>query len=639
MVLQALRERLTGVLAFTILGILIIPFALVGVNQYFTSSDSNIVAQINDTDITSTDFNRNFSDYRRRMQSVLGDNYDPLEFDKLSVRRHFLDNLIDEELITQAANDMQLDVDDQTLAEQIRNIPAFQIEGQFNADLFESRVRGQGLSPLAFERRLRTQFVVNQLPRNITLSSIATEAELSKFVALRDQSRTFSAVLVPAVVPATPADFSEQEITAWYQSHVNDYQSEERVIIDYVELDAAALPAGLPPEEDFLRSQYKNQKARFVTPEQRRVAHILFAFPSDADEATKETAKQTAEEMIRRTRAGEDFSALAKEYSQDEGSASEGGDLGWVEPGVMVKAFEDAMYELSMAKPVSEPVQTAFGWHVIKLLEIRPASGMSFEEARPLLTKEYEEDQASRAFLEQADQLVDLIYEDPTTLDSAALVMNLKVKQAGPFTRAGGQGVAANPEVITAAFSDLVLLQGSVSDPVNIDDDRLVMIKLNKHLPVALKPLAEVHDAIVATLGGNLARASAQTQANDMLAALQGGGSTLPALATEAGLEFSQHKAIKRDALIPDVLLVQEIFRLPVPAGNDTDWSVLPTSNGFAVVGLESVLNGKLAAGDVLAQQQYQRILANGRASEEAFALIRQLRNAADITIHEGRVQ
>jgi len=284
-------------------------------------------------------------------------------------------------------------------------------------------------------------------------------------------------------------------------------------------------------------------------------------------------------------------------------------------------------------------VETAFGWHVIKLLDVRPASGMSFAEARPLLTKEYEEDQASRAFLEQADRLVDLIYEDPTTLDSAALVMNLKVKQAGTFTRAGGEGIAANPEVVSTAFSDMVLLQGSVSDPVNISEDHLVMIKLNKHLPVALKPLAEVRDEIIATLTANQAHDKAEAKANELLAALQDGKGEFKALAQEAGLEFSEHKSIQRNAVVPDATLVEEIFRLPAPAEDEPVRAVLPTSNGFAVVELEAVVNGKLDPGALLARQQYQRVLANGRASQEAFALIRQLRAAADITIHEARIQ
>ena len=494
MVLQAIRERLTGILAFVILGILIVPFALVGVNQYFTASDPNIVARINDTDITSTDFNRGYSEYRQRMQSILGEDYDPVKFDQLSVRRQYLDSLIDEELITQAAQSMGLDVDDETLAAEIRNIPSFQVDGQFNSDVYESRVWGQGLSPRQFQSRLRAQIAISQLPRNITASSIATPAELREFVALHEQSRTFSAAMAPAVIPAETPEFGEDEILNWYESHADSYRSKEQVIIDYIELDAALLPAGPPPEEDFLREQFEAQKGRFIRPEQRRIAHIMIEVPAGSDEAVKETARQTAEELSRRAIAGEDFAVLAQEYSQDTGSAAEGGDLGWVEPGVMVKAFENAMYELSLAAPISEAIETGFGWHVIKLLEIRESTGMSFDEARSLLVAEYKEDKAARAFLEQADRLVDLIYEDPTTLESAALVLGLPVKTAGPFTRDGGEGIAANREVIEASFSDLVLLQRSVSDPVNLDENRLVMIKLNEYLPVALKPLDEVRE-------------------------------------------------------------------------------------------------------------------------------------------------
>ena len=201
MVLQSIRERLTGVLAFAILGILIIPFALVGVNEYFTSSSGNIVARVNETEISSNDFNQSFSNYRRRMQSIMGAAYDPVQFDQLIVRREHLDNLIDQELITQAAQSMGLDVDDATLAEEIRNIPAFQVDGQFNADVYQSRLLSQGMTPKQFQAEMRSQFVITELPKNIAESSIATSAEVKEFVGLLDQTRTFNAVLVPADSP------------------------------------------------------------------------------------------------------------------------------------------------------------------------------------------------------------------------------------------------------------------------------------------------------------------------------------------------------------------------------------------------------------------------------------------------------
>jgi len=639
MVLQSIRERLTGVLAFTILGILVIPFALVGVNSYFTSSGDNIVARVNDTEISTNDFNQSFSNYRRRMQSIMGAQYDPVQFDQLIVRREHLDSLIDQELITQAAQSMGLDVDDDTLAEEIRQIPAFQVEGQFNTDVYQSRLLSQGMTPKQFQSEMRSQFVINQLPRNIAESSIATSVEVKEFVGLLDQTRTFNAVLVPADAAESDVEFSESEIIAWHESHSEDYQSEERVIVEYIELDAALLPVGLPPEEDYLRAQFEAQSARFISPEQRQVSHILIEVAANASEAEIETARQTAEDLSRRAQEGEDFATLAIEYSQDQGSASAGGDLGWVESGVMVQAFENAMYELSMEAPISDPVQTGFGWHVIQLNEIRESTGMSFEEARMTLVGEYEEENAARAFLEQADRLVDLIYEDPTTLESAALVMELPVNVAGPFSRAGGEGIAANPEVIEAAFSDLVLLQGSVSDPVNLDENRLVMLKLKEHLPVALIPVEEVRDEIIATLSDNLARDKAKARADELLAALQSGESELEELVAESGLDYARHEEVKRNAVMPDAMLVQEVFRLATPSEESPVEAVLPTTGGFAVVQLESVVQGELDTDTLMVQQQYERVIANGNASQENAALMRQLRTAANIEVFEDRIQ
>ena len=639
MVLQSIRERLTGILAFTILGILVVPFALVGVNQYFTSSGGNIVARINDAEISYNDFNQSFSNYRRRMQSIMGAAYDPVQMDQLTVRREHLDNLINESLITQAATSMGLDVDDETLAEEIRNIAAFQVDGQFNADVYQARLLSQGLTPKQFQNEMRMQFVINQLPENITASSIATSTELNEFAALVDQGRTFGAVMVPAVTPETPPEFSDEEITAWYDSHTDNYQSEEQVIIEYVELDAALLPTGPLPDDDYLRQQFETQKARFVSPEQRHVSHILIQVAPDASEADIETARQITEDLSKRARAGEDFATLAQENSQDQGSAAEGGDLGWLESGVMVQAFENAMYELTMEAPISDPVQTGFGWHVIQLQEIRESTGMSFEEARMTLVSEYQEEEAARAFLEQADRLVDLVYEDPTTLESAAMVLELPVNVAGPFPRTGGEGVAANPEVVKTAFSDLVLLQGSVSDPVNLDENRLVMIRLKEHLPVAVKPLEQVREDIITTLSGNMARDAANARAQELLAVLQDGESDLETLATESGLEYGHHEGIKRNSFVPDQELVQEVFRLNVPVDGVTVKEVLPTGNGFAVVELESVIPGELNKDIPTAQFQYERVIANTNASHEASALMKQLRAAADVQVFEDRIK
>jgi peptidyl-prolyl cis-trans isomerase D len=276
---------------------------------------------------------------------------------------------------------------------------------------------------------------------------------------------------------------------------------------------------------------------------------------------------------------------------------------------------------------------------VIQLRDIRESTGMSFEEASATLVAEYHDEQAARAFLEQADRLVDLVYEDPTTLEHAGMVLELPVQTEGPFSRDGGEGIAANPEVVEAAFSDLVLLQGSVSDPVNLDENHLVMVRLSEHLPVKTRPLEEVREEIVATLRENLALEQANARAEALVAELQGGATNLEALATEAELEYGRYEAVQRAAQVPDATLVEEVFRLQAPAEGDATRAVLPTTQGFAVVELLAVAPGEIAEdAPPFMRQQYERVVANGHASQEAFALLRQLRAAADVEIFEERL-
>ena len=351
------------------------------------------------------------------------------------------------------------------------------------------------------------------------------------------------------------------------------------------------------------------------------------------------TARQQAKDIAQRTRAGEDFAELAREFSDDIGSAQSGGDLGWLEPGVMSQSFEEAMYALSLESPVSDPVQTGFGWHLIQLRDIRPASGMSFEEARATLVQEHREEEAEREFLDKADRLVDLIYEDPTNLDSAALDLGLDVKQAGPFTRSGGEGVAANPEVVQAAFSDLVLLQSSVSDPVELGDNHILMIRISEHLPVAVKPLDDVRLEILNQIQADKNLEIARQTAEALLAALAEDGAELEAISEQAGYEVIDTQLATRRNFVPDRTVVEEVFRLKAPAEGETLSTVVKAGTGYAVVVLDSVTPGSLEQGATLNELQYKRQIANAAASIEATGLLRQLRESASVEIYEDQLR
>lgn len=639
MVLQKFRDRLTGVMAIFVLALLAVPFALVGVNSYFSPDTENNIAIVNKEGITLSDYNTSFQNYRERMRSFLGENFDAERFDGPVVRRQHLDSMIDQELLRQAAAETGLSVDDQTLAQAIRDIPGFQVDGEFNVEVYQSQLSAQGLTPQAFESRMRASMVLRQYPATISASAIATPREVDEYIRLQEQERVFGALLVMAELDeAEPAPVDDERIQSWYESHSEDYRLPERVVVEYVELNAAEMEAEEPVDEDTLRQRFEEQAGRFITPEARLASHILIEVDPTAGEAEIETAREKAQALYERAIAGEDFAELAREHSEDRGSAASGGDLDWVEPGVMVEAFENALYELTMESPISEPVQTGFGWHVIQLRDIRPAEGMTFEEARGTLEAEIVAERNERRFLEVADRLVDIVYEDPTTLEAAADELGLEIQVAGPFDRSGAEeGVAANPKFVETAFSDLVLLQGSASDPVDLGPNHIAVLRLREHLPEAPRPLEEVRDEVIAAIQRDDAMQGAESRASALLERLQAGES-LQALSEETGLGFVESEGATRTAseISPD--LRTELFEMAAPSEGSVSREVVPLDEGYAVVELREVKPGSLSEEEQARRDSYRRRLANVRASIETQAFLRMLREQSEIRVFEDRL-
>lgn len=634
MLLQSIRDRLTGVLAFVILGLLIVPFAFVGVNEYLSAGSGNQVALVNEEEITFEAFNQSFINYRRQMQQRLGEGFNPADYDSVVARLEHLDRMIDEELLRQSSVALGFAVDDERLAETIREIPAFQVDGAFNADVYQARVNAMGMSIPQFERQLRQSAALSTLPQAVSSSSFATDREYREFVALTEQTRNFQALTVPSDLEAVPETVPEEELLAWYEANQGQFQTEEQVTIEYLEIDGAALPAGETPSDEDLRAAYESQKGRFITPERRRVSHILIEAPASAPQAEIEAARLQAEALAAQALSGEDFAALAEASSEDIGSASLGGDLGFLEPGIMAESFETAAFGLTLEEPISDPVQTGFGWHVIKLTDIEPASGMDFEEAREVLLEEAREAGAERAFLDLADRLVDIVYEDPTTLEAASLDLGLEIKTAGPFTRAGGQGIASNPDVVEAAFSDLVLVQDSASDLVDLGPTDAVVLRVLEHEPVRVQTFEEVREAVLTGVREKLAMEQAREQA-EALQARAAAGETLEALAEESGHALETVEAAGRQSFVPDPLVVQNVFRLPRPEGDAPDLHVVEGANAYSLVALQSVTDGEVAADAPLASRQARAMMGTINASVESWALVRQLRENADVQIFE----
>jgi len=631
--LQTIRDRVTGIVAIFVLGLLAVPFLFFGLDSYIQSDPQDAVALVGDEEITTSEFQTSFARYRAQLRREQGDAYNEVATNQPIARREHLEGMIDQRLLRQYADQLGLAVSDEALFRIIREIPGFQLGNRFDPETYRQVLTATGRTARGFEQELRDDLLVSAVPSSLSASTIVTEAEVDRMIALREETRSVTLIEVSSEDFRTEIEIDPADIEAYYQDNLDRYMTTEQVQISFVELDAQDLTADIPElDETGLRQRYEAARQRYLTPEARRAAHILIQTGEDREQAAAITL---ASELRERIEAGEDFAALAEEFSEDPISAEEGGDLGWIEPEQMVAPFEEALYALDEPGDLSEPVVTNFGVHLIRLEEIRPPQGMSFEQARPEVQAEYIERESEALFIEMSDRLVDLVFADDSTLEPLSAELGLEIEMTEPFARSGGAGIASDPAVIQAAFSDLVLIDGAISDPIELDRNRLAVIKLAEHFPSEPRPLEEVSEQIRERLlterTAEMARARARELADS--AAAEG----LEAAATAAGIELVELDSVARFDFQHGPDFINALFKLPAHAG-EPSLHLLPKGRNFAVIRLESVTPGNPAeATDTQRRSARQQIEFMHRGNELS-GLVAHLRANTEIRVLEDQL-
>ena len=629
--LNFIRERAQGWVAWLIVGLLIVPFALWGINEYFGNGGKLVAATVNGTEIDQREFQQAFYEQRSRMQEMLGSQYDSRIFDP-QLRQRVINELVERELLLQNAEAMGYRVSDQAVAATIRSFEVFQENGVFSPERYRQQLQAQGQSPAVFERRIKRALLASQLPTAVAATAFVTDAELDMLIRLQGQQREVAYLTLPLKQYEDASDASEDAITRYYEENRDRYMTPEMVSVEYVELSADALAGDEEPSEEQLREFYQSRSQQYAVPEERKLRHILLTIPEGADEATVEAVRKKAEEIVKRLRDGESFAKLAKEFSEDPGSAEMGGDLGFVARGVMEPDFEQAAFGLKVGE-ISEPVLTSFGYHIIEVDEIRPSQIKPFEAVRDEILREYQRDAAERHYFDLADKLTNMAYEMPDSLTEVADALGLPLKESGFFSRQGGEGIFANPSLAAAAFSDEVLKQGYNSEPVEVGENHVVVLRLKEHRESAPRPLEEVKDAIRQQIIAEKARERAQAAAAKLAERLAGGASR-EEVAKEAGAEWQTPAMIERNAATVDAALVRKAFRMPRPAEGKASYGTVALGSGdFAVVVLSKVVDGDPASFDKAERDSLRRQLANLRGSEASQALLQELKSKAKIVI------
>jgi peptidyl-prolyl cis-trans isomerase D len=584
--LQSIRDRAQGVLAWVIVTIISIPFALWGIHEYLSPSSEIVIADINGTEINRRAFDY---EYRRQLQMLrnrLGTEADLSTFAEI-IKQNVLNEMIEEELLTQVTTAHGMRISNQMLAQEIQNIPVFQENGMFSTARYEQALQFEGMSPNDFEFQVRRGMLIDQLQQAVIRSEILPTQAHQEVQRLQQQQRLLSYIRIDLERFNTQIDVSDADIQTYFDAHQKDYYTQEKVRVDYIELspENIAVLAQDSVDEALLEQRYHDQIAHFTTPVQWNASHILI---NEGDNA--EHALQQAHALLARVRAGEDFAALATEFSADTGSAKQGGDLGTFGTGVMVAPFEQALAQLNVGE-LSEPVKTSFGYHLIKLNEVIPEVVRPFAEVREELLTAYLKEEADRRFYEIADQFANLAFEHPDSLDILAETMGLKKQTSDFFDRMNATGSLRHPKVTAAAFSDSVLKDGMNSEVIEIDDQHLLVLRLNSHEEARLRPLAEVRDDVIKILQQQNQRKAAQQLSETIVTALKDASGDRHAVAAQHNLTWSEARWIKRqDQTLEHAAIVREVFKLGRPQENDIFYTTLPLTDGeYAVVALLAV--------------------------------------------------
>lgn len=639
--LQQIRDRAHGFIAWIVVILICIPFALWGVHEYLGPDPNVPVMEVDGEEVTLTEYRAALQQTRAALERQFGGRDVSRFFGEGRIREQALESLVGERLLVRAADEAGFTISDEQLARAIRSVPAFQREGAFSTEEYGFVLRRSGLTPGRFEDDTRRRLLEEQLRTALLASAVVPEARAARLAALEAQRREFSGLTIPASRFEDEVEVPEEDAARRYEENRAAYMTPEEVRLRYVVLSRDALAAEVEVPEELLRERYEGRKAGFTVEEQRRVSHILVAV-DDAAAGGGEgeaAARARVQELRARIVAGEAFEDVAREASEDPGSAASGGDLGYGGRGIWVPAFEEAAFSLPVGE-LSEPVRSTFGFHLIQVADVRESRVRTFEEAREELEREYREDEADQAYFEQLERLSNLAFEQPDNLDDAADLLGLALEESGFVSRRGeaGHAVLGDPAALAAAFGEDVLA-GNNSEVVELEGYRAAVLRVEEHREPRQRSLDEVREEIVAALRAERTAEAARAAGRELLGRLRSG----EAMDEAAGdLAWSERRTAGRDdpELRPAVRGV--LFAMPHPetGARPVFDGVATAGGGFEVLALHRVVEGEEGEeGEASAPLDTLRDELSQQSGLQAYeAFLAGLRERAEVRIFEERL-
>jgi len=474
-------------IAQIILALIFLPFALFGVEHYFSSiGGGEYVAKVGGYKITQQEFTEALRDEQEKMRRQMGDKFNPIILEDPETRASVLDNLIKQHLLLARAARAGLTANDTQLKKVISEYSAFQENGKFSRARYETLLRNQGLTPLTFEARLRQDMVLAQLSGAFE-SEFLPQTVADRLIRISEQQREVMQYVISPEQYVLQVKVGEDTAKRFYEEHRSELQTPEQVRAEYLVLSADSLSSQIKISTEESKKYYDEHPTQFQS---RQASHILIAVPPNASAESKAQARSKAEQLYKQVLQNPaDFAQIAKNNSQDPGSAARGGDLGFISRGAMVKPFEDAVFQMKEGE-IAGPVETQFGYHIIKLDAIKQ---MGFEEAGNQIERELKQQQAVKKFNELAENFGNMVYEQSDSLKPTAQAFKLTIQQSPWMTRDSKEvALLSNDKLLHALFSDDALKNKRNTEAIEVAPNTLVAAHVLEHKAASVKSFEEV---------------------------------------------------------------------------------------------------------------------------------------------------
>ncbi len=573
-----LREtvRNSKPIKYTLITLICIPFALVGIGSYFSGGSAAPVAEVNGQPIDQQQLERAYQQQRQQLARMFGGQLPEAFANETVLREQALQQLITQQVMESEVVNQQFAVGDQTLGRAIRNLPNFQVDGKFDPETYQAQLRASGMSVPAFEQSYRDDTALNQFRTGVTDTSFMLPQEAEQLAALMRQTRTVEAVRFNFEQAKEAIDVAEDDVVAYFDENKEGFLFPERAKVQYVELSAADLASAIDVSDDQAQEFYDANRGNFMLPEQREAAHILLS----ADEGDADDQIVQLNEVKARIEAGESFADLAKELSDDIGSSELGGNLGVISPGIMPQEFETAVYALENEGDIADPVSTEAGVHLIMLGKISPETGKPFEEVREEIKTTLQQDEADATYFDLREQLAELAFDNPGSLEPASEATGLEIKTSDWLDSDTDSGpVLSNPQVMSAIFSEDVLDDENNSDVLEVGQRHVLVLRVLEHEDPRPKTLDDVRDDVIDTIKGERATEALAARQAEAVERLAAGDSASDIAGSDETITVVEQDILERTSTSFDRSVISQIFALPKPVnGVITDTATL--SNG-----------------------------------------------------------